>query len=43
MHTTEEHDVAPPQALMPGQHQYTNPLESPGTSEVSADITHKLV
>jgi hypothetical protein len=39
-HTSEDQDVSPAQALVPGQHQYTNPLESSGSSEVSADITY---
>lgn len=38
MHTSEEEDLEP-QILVPGQHQYTNPLESSAISEVSADIT----
>jgi hypothetical protein len=39
MHTGEEEGVTPPEALVPGQHQYTNPLESTGITEVRVDIT----
>jgi len=40
LHREEEpSSPAPPPALIPGQHQYTNPIESSGSNNVSADLT----
>ena len=42
LHMEEEPSTpAPPPALIPGQHQYTNPIESSGANDnyVSADLT----
>lgn len=40
LHTEEgPSSPAPPPALIPGQHQYTNPIESSGANDVSSDLT----
>jgi len=40
LHTEEgPSSPAPPPVLIPGQHQYTNPIESSGANDVSSDLT----